>query len=131
MTRPGDGAGAGATDPFEPFRRLVAGMTEATRAMMTGAAAGEPIGEQAGRMADVYRASVEPLRTVLDEQRELADRLAAGLEQLRRLTDELGAWLDQHRRMVDQTQLLLDPLIETTERFASGIESWARGAPGR
>lgn len=124
-------AGPGAPDPFDPFRRLVTGMAEATRAMVAGAAAGEPLPAQAEHLADVYRASVEPLRAVLEEQRELSDRLAAGLEQLRRLTEDFGLWLEQHRRMVDQTQRLVEPLLDSTERMASGVESWARRGPDR
>lgn len=131
MTPPADGARHGAPDPFEPFRRLVEGMSEATRTMLTGAAPGPPFTEQAANMADAYRASVEPLRAVLDEQRELGERLAAGLDQLRRLADDFGAWLEQHRRMVEQTRLVVDPLIDATERLASGLDTWAGRGPER
>lgn len=129
MTRPVHGPADGATDPFEPFRRLVSGMAASAGALVESGAAGAPASDQAAAVAALYRSSVEPLRTMLREQRELSDRLVAGLEQLRRLTDDFGVWLDQHRRMVEHTEQLLDPLLEHNERLAAAAAAWA--APGR
>lgn len=131
MAEPVDGQRSGPGDLFEPFRKLTADIVEATRALVGGPVAAAPFTDYASQMANLYRASVEPLRTMLDEQRELADRLAAGLDQLRRLTEEFAAWAEQHRRMVEQAQALVEPMLEHSERLAALAESWGAGTRER
>lgn len=125
MAEPVGGHASGPGDLFEPFRKLTADIVEATRSLVGGPVAAAPFTDYAARTAALYRGAVEPLRTMLDEQRELADRLAAGLDQLRRLTEEFAAWAEQHRRMVEQAQVLVEPMLEHSERLAALAESWA------
>jgi ABC-type transporter Mla subunit MlaD len=115
-------------DLFETFRRLTANMAKATRSLLGPAAmVGQPAANFAGQLADLYRASVQPMRLILDEQRALADSIAAGLDQLETLTEQFRGWSDQHRRLVAQAQAIMDPLTEQSERLASVAEAWAEG----
>jgi ABC-type transporter Mla subunit MlaD len=121
-------AGEPGQDLFETFRRLTANMAKATRALLGPASVvGEPAATFATQLAELHRASVQPLRAVVEEQRELAENIAAGLQQLQALTEQFAQWADQHRRLVTQSQALLDPLTEQTEKLASVAEAWAEG----
>jgi ABC-type transporter Mla subunit MlaD len=115
-------------DLFETFRRLTANMAKATRTMLGPAAVvGEPTAQYAGQLAELYRASVQPMRAILDEQRALADNIATGLKQLETLTAQFGDWAEQHRRLVAQAQAIVDPLSEQSEKLATVAEAWAEG----
>jgi hypothetical protein len=115
-------------DLFETFRRLTANMAKATRTLLGPAAAvGEPTARYATQLAELYRASVQPMRAILDEQRALADNMAAGLQQLETLTAQFSQWAEQHRLLVTQAQAILDPLTEQSEKLASMAEAWAEG----
>jgi hypothetical protein len=121
-------AGDPGQDLFETFRRLTANMAKATRALLGPAAVvGEPAASFATQLAELHRASVQPLRAIVEEQRELADSIATGLEQLQALTEQFAQWADQHRRLVTQAQALLDPLTEQSEKLASVADAWAEG----
>ncbi|MGH9120210.1 MAG: hypothetical protein ACRD0A_20795 [Acidimicrobiales bacterium] len=125
---PGDDERDEGVDLLESLRRLTANMAKATRTLLGPAAVvGQPAAAYAGQLAELYRASVEPMRAILDEQRELADRIATGLDQLQTLTGQFAEWAEQHRRLVAQAQALVDPLTEQTEKLASVAEAWAEG----
>jgi hypothetical protein len=115
-------------DLFDTFRRLTANMAKATRSLLGPAAVmGEPTAKYATQLAELYRASVQPLQAILDEQRVLADNIATGLQQLETLTAQFGEWAEQHRLLVAQAQAIIDPLTEQTEKLASVAEAWAEG----
>jgi ABC-type transporter Mla subunit MlaD len=115
-------------DLFETFRRLTANMAKATRTLMGPAAVvGEPAAGYASQLAELYRASIQPMQTIMEEQRQLAENIAAGLKQLRALTEQFSQWAEQHRRLVTQAQAILDPLTEQSEKLASVAEAWAEG----
>jgi methyl-accepting chemotaxis protein len=131
MAQPVDGPDGGPADLFEPFRKLTADVVEATRSLLGAPGAGPPFTDHATQLASLYRSSVAPLRAMLDEQQELADRLSAGLEQLRVLTEEFAAWAEQHRRMVEHARALVQPMLEHSERLATFAETWAGRAQDR
>jgi methyl-accepting chemotaxis protein len=119
------------TDLFQSFQKLTADMATLTRSLMGPMApAAEPVADYAVKLAELYRASVKPLRAMLEEQQELADRLAAGLEQLRALTEQFSQWADQHSRLVEQTRTLVEPLLAQSERLAAATDSWADALKG-
>jgi ABC-type transporter Mla subunit MlaD len=118
-------------DLFQSFQKLTTEMARLARSLMGPVApAAEPVADYAVKLAELYRASVEPLRAVLVEQQELADRLATGLEQLQTLTEQFGQWAEQHSRMVENTRKVVEPLLAQSEQLASATDSWADALRG-
>ena len=64
-----------------------------------------------------------PLKRMLDEQQQLAERLAGWAEQHKELSEQIATWAEQHRRLTDQMQQLVRPALEQADRVSDATRS--------
>ena len=101
----------------------------ATDAVTTGARAvppviATPLAEYLEAAAKLNEMLLGPMRRLLDEQQQMAERLAAWSEQHRQLSEQIAKWSEQHRVLTDQMQQLVRPALEQSERVANATSTF-------
>ena len=101
----------------------------ATQAATAGAKAvppvvAAPLAEYIESAAQLNDMLTGPLRRLLDEQQQMAERLAGWAEQHRELSEQIATWADQHRKLTDQMQQLVRPALEQSERLSTATTTF-------
>jgi hypothetical protein len=85
----------------------------------------EPLARYGEYLADLSTMWVNPLRTVLEEQQQLADLMANWAKQQQELARSMSQWADRHRAVVKQLSEVLEPILDTSERAGQMTRSFA------
>jgi hypothetical protein len=83
-----------------------------------------PLAEYIESAAQLNDMLTGPLRRLLDEQQQMAERLAGWAEQHRELSEQIAKWAEQHRKLTDQMQQLVRPALEQSERLSNATTSF-------
>jgi hypothetical protein len=112
---------------LEAAARLAKEATQSPMGMIA-----EPLARYGEYLADLSTMWVSPLRTVLDEQQQLAELMAGWAKQQEELAKAIATWADHHRGVIKQLSDVLDPILDTSERAGEMTRSLARSvAPGK
>ena len=84
-------------------------------------AALEPLAKQVTALPRLW---VEPLRHIVEEQRQLAEAMAAWAEQHRELAEQLAESAEHLRRLAEQGAALVDPILTYGARISDVADSW-------
>jgi ABC-type transporter Mla subunit MlaD len=117
-------------DLLRSLQELTSTITAAaTQAATAGAKAvppvvAAPLAEYIESAAQLNDMLTGPLRRLLDEQQQMAERLAGWAEQHRELSEQIAKWAEQHRKLTDQMQQLVRPALEQSDRLSDATTSF-------
>ena len=83
-----------------------------------------PIAEYVESTARLNDLLTGPLRRLLDEQQQLAERLAGWAGQHKELSEQIATWADQHQKLTDQMQQLVRPALDQADRVSEATRSF-------
>jgi hypothetical protein len=115
-------------ETLEPLADLTRQMTEAARSW-TGGGPGRSLSSElltgfAELVTALPRLWVEPLRRIVEEQRQLAEAMAAWAEQHRELAGQLAESAEHLRQLAEQGAALVDPILTYGARISDVADSW-------
>ena len=118
------------------FRELGDQMSAAARSMaiaaagMTPPALSQPLARYAEQLMSVNSAITTPLRELLDQQQQFADRMAQWAEQHRMMSQTIEEWATYQRQLNEQMRELSRPFLEQTELLTDLHAEWTRNEGG-
>ena len=90
------------------------------------AMAGGPVAAYAEQLATLTEAWTGPLRTLLQQQRVLAEQMAEWAERHRQMSEMIASWAEEHRRMTEQMARIVTPVLTQSEQLTELTRSWAK-----
>lgn len=115
---------------LEPLQELSRQVAEVARSW--AAPAGGPAGpSQAAtliryleQVSAIPGLAVDPLRRIVEEQRQLAELMASWAEQHRQLAEQLAASAEHLHQLSEDAAAVIDPLLTYAERVSELTRSW-------
>jgi hypothetical protein len=83
-----------------------------------------PLAEYVESTSKLNEMLTGPLKRLLDEQQQLAERLAGWAQQHQELSEQIATWAEQHRKLTEQMQALVRPALQQADRMTDATKTF-------